>query len=102
MESAHVSSKRMRMSPRVFMCMSEALAAERFLRALYRIAFEGQDFPSSASALVPSPAANSLSIRIARRQPQPGYLSLASPAANSLSIRIGRRQPQPGYLSLGT
>ena len=50
MESAHVSSKRMRMSPRVFMCMSEALAAERFLLALYRIAFEGQDFPSSASA----------------------------------------------------
>ena len=102
MESAHVSSKRMRMSPRVFMCMSEALAAERFLRALYRIAFEGQDFPSLASALVLSPAANSLSIRIARRQPQPGYLCLPCPAANSPSIRIACRHPQPGYLSLGT
>ena len=87
---------------RFYYSPNKALAAERFLLALYRIAFEGQDFPSSASALVPSPAANSRSIRIARRQPQLGYLSLASPAADSLSIRIGRRQPQPGYLSLGT
>ena len=68
--------------------------------ALYRIAIEGQDFPSSASAYVPSPAANSLSIRIGRRQAQHGYLSLASAAA--MSIRIARRQAQPGYLSLGT
>ena len=62
-----------------------------FLLLLQRITPVFQDFPSPGylSLDLPSPAANSLYIRIARRQ---GYLKVLSPAADSPYFRIARRR----------